>query len=139
MKASRAPSLQRRIKDTLTCKYKNLIYLIHCKNCNKQYIGETKRQLSERFGEHRRLIVNHHQLTNPTPVAEHFNEPGHSINGILLIPLELIHSNRDSVRKARKGHLIFTANTLEPSGINRRDEPQVSLAINLSLPYISNF
>ena len=114
---------QRRIKDTLTCKSKNLIYLIHCKNCNKQYIGETKRQLNERFGEHRRSILNHHQLTNPTPVSEHFNQPGHSINDILLIPLEHIHSNRDSVRKAREGHLIFTANTLEPSGINRRDEP----------------
>ena len=28
----------------------------------------------------------------------------------------------DSVRKAREGHLIFTAKTLQPSGINRRDE-----------------
>ena len=47
---------ERRIKDTLTCKSKNLIYLIECKNCATrnlpcQYIGETKRHLHERFGE----------------------------------------------------------------------------------------
>ena len=34
-----------------------------------------------------------------------------------LIPLEKIHSSRDSVRKARESYL-----TLEPNGLNRRDE-----------------
>ena len=118
---------ERRIKDTLTCKSKNLIYLIECKKCATrnlpcQYIGETKRHLHERFGEHRRSVQNHQQLANPTPVSEHFNLPGHSVNDIRLIPLELIHTNRDSVRKAREAHLIDKAKTLEPQGLNRRDE-----------------
>ena len=113
---------ERRITDSLSCKSKNLIYLIECKKCGKQYIGETKRQLNERFGEHRRSILNHNQIINPTPISEHFNQPGHSINDVLLIPLELIHNNRDSVRKAREAHLIDKAMTLEPRGINRRDE-----------------
>ena len=118
---------ERRIKDTLTCKSKNLIYLIECKKCATrnlpcQYIGETKRHLHERFGEHRRSVQNHQQLANPTPVSEHFNLPGHSVNEICLIPLELIHTNRDSVRKAREAHLIDKAKTLEPQGLNRRDE-----------------
>ena len=39
-----------------------------------------------------------------------------------LIPLEKIHSSRDSVRKARESHLIDKAMTLEPHGLNRRDE-----------------
>ena len=76
---------ERRITDSLSCKSKNLIYLIECKKCGKQYIGETKRQLNERFGEHRRSILNHNQIINPTPISEHFNQPGHSINGVLLI------------------------------------------------------
>ena len=118
---------ERRIKDTLTCKSKNLIYLIECKKCATrnlpcQYIGETKRHLHERFGEHRRSVQNHQQLANPTPVSEHFNLPGHSVNDIRLIPLELIHTNRDSVRKAREAHLIDKAKTLEPQGLDRRDE-----------------
>ena len=39
-----------------------------------------------------------------------------------LIPLELIRSKRDSVRKAREAHLINKAKTLHPLGINRCDE-----------------
>ena len=33
-----------------------------------------------------------------------------------------IRSSRDSVRKARESHLIDKAMTLEPHGLNRRDE-----------------
>ena len=80
----------------------------------KQYIGESKRHLQQRFGEHRRSILNYGHFPNPTPVSEHFNPANHSINDILLIPLELTRSNRDSVRKARKAHLIDKAKTLEP-------------------------
>ena len=39
-----------------------------------------------------------------------------------LIPLEVIHSSRDSFRKARESFLIDLAGTLEPHGLNRRDE-----------------
>ena len=61
-------------------------------------------------------------LKNPSPVCEHSNQADHSINEVLLIPLELIRSNRDSLRKARETHLIDKAMTLEPRDINRRDE-----------------
>ena len=52
-----------------------------------------------------------------TVVYTHFNQPDQSINDILLIPLERIHNNGDSVRKAREAHLIDKAMTLEPKGI----------------------
>ena len=112
----------REITNYISCHSKNLIYLIQCKKCHCQYIGETKRQLNERFGEHRRSILNDHQLSNPTPVSLHFNQLGHSINDVHIIPLELMRSTRDSVRKAREAHLINKAKTLHPLGINRRDE-----------------
>ena len=114
---------QRKIIDHLSCKSKNLIYLIQCNKCKCHYIWETKRQLNERFGEHHRSTFNHQQLSDPTPVfLLHFNQPGHSINDVTLIPLELIRSNRDAVRKAREAHLIHKGNTLSPLGISRRDE-----------------
>ena len=87
----------RKITDSISCHSKNLIYLIECKRCHLQYIGETKRQLSERFGEHRRSILNHQQLGTTTPVSLHFNQAGHSINDLRLIPIELIRK-RDLVR-----------------------------------------
>ena len=77
----------------------------------------------ERFGEHRRFIFNHRQLSDPTPVSLHFNHAGNSINDVILIPLELIRSNRDPVRKAREDHhLIHKENTTSPLGIIRRNE-----------------
>ena len=107
-----------RIHVPLNCKSKNLIHLIECKKCSKQYIGETKRHLHQRFGEHRRSILSF----GPTSVSEHFNSADHCINDVRLIPLEVISSNLDCVRKAREAHLIEKAMTLEPHGINRRDE-----------------
>ncbi|CAH3127779.1 unnamed protein product, partial [Porites lobata] len=74
-----ATSEQRKIIDHLSCKSKNLIYLIQCNKCKCQYIGETKRQLNERFGEHHRSMLNLQQLSDPTPVSLRFNQAGHSI------------------------------------------------------------
>ena len=39
-----------------------------------------------------------------------------------LIPLELVKSNRDSVRKAREAYLIERGQTLEPHGLNKKDD-----------------
>ena len=71
----------------------------------------------ERFGENRRSIQNHNQLIKPTPVSTLFNQPGHSIDHLLLTQLELIHNKCDSVQKVREAHLINKAMTLEPLGI----------------------
>ena len=57
-------------------------------------------------------------LSQPYSYLRTFKEADHSINDVLLIPVELIRSNRDSVRKAREAHLIDKAMTLEPHGIN---------------------
>ena len=111
---------QRKLIDHLFCKSKN-VSTIQCNKCKCQYIGETKRQLNERFEEHRGSILSHQQLSDPTPVSLHFNQAGHSINDVILIPLELILSNLDAVRKAREAHLIHNGNTLSPLRINLTD------------------
>ena len=64
-----------------------------------------------------------HRCAIPAPPV-HFNVSGHSINDIQLIPLDLIHTNRDSLQNAREAHLIDKAKILEPIGINRRDDEQ---------------
>ena len=43
---------------TSTVDSKNVIYKIQCNYCSKQYIGETRRRLKDRFNEHRRLLDN---------------------------------------------------------------------------------
>ena len=44
-----------------------------------------------------------------------------SMNGLLEF-IELIKCNRDSVRKAREAYLIERGKTLEPFGMNKKDE-----------------
>ena len=69
--------------------------------------------------QHRRPVDNPFNISKPTTVAEHFLTNDHSANDITLIPLELIKS---SVRKAREAYLIERGKTLEPLGINKKDE-----------------
>ena len=60
--------------------------------------------------------------SRPTAVSDHFLSDNHSPNDIELIPLELIHSSRDALREAREAFLIERGQTLEPKGINKREE-----------------
>ena len=113
----------RSITSHITCNTKNVIYMVQCHRCNLQYIGETKRRLKDRFNEHRRAVDKTNIKSKPTTVSEHFlSNSNHSHTDMQLIPPEKIHSSRDSVRKARESHLIDKAMTLEPHGLNRRDE-----------------
>ena len=117
-----APSETHHIKSHITCETFNVIYLIQCRLCNLQYIGETKRRLKDRFNEHRRPILNPTGNYIHTAVSEHFLTSNHSDNHMLLIPIEKLKNGRDSFRKAREAHLIHKAKTIEPLGINKRDE-----------------
>ena len=97
--------------------------MVQCNRCNLQYIGETKRHLKDRFNEDRRAIDKTNIESKPTAVSEHFlSHSNHSHADMQLISLEKIHSSRESVRKARESHLIDKAMTLEPNGLNRREE-----------------
>ena len=65
-----------------------------------QYIGGTKRRLREQ----RRAVekpITQRDVDQPTAVSDHFTLPGYSLNNLELLPLELINSNRDAIRKAR--------------------------------------
>lgn len=75
---------------------KSLIYMIKCKRCYKQCTEE----------EHRRPVNQLNNILKPTTVSEYFLTYHHIANDISLIPLQPIHSNRDSVCKAREAYLI---------------------------------
>ena len=68
------------------------------------------------------LTYNPPNIPKPTTVLEHFLTNDHSANDIKLIPLKLIKSNRDSVRKAREAYFIERGKTPEPLGMNKKDE-----------------
>ena len=110
----------RRINHYIDCNSKNVIYMVQCKSCHKQYIGKTKRRLKDRFNEHHRTVDKQTNISKPTAVSEHFLSNDHTATDMQLIPLELVKSNRDGVRKARKAYLIERGQTLESLGLKRR-------------------
>ena len=85
----------RPITNHIDCNSKNVIYMIQCNHCSKQYIGETKRRLKDRFNEHRRPADNQNtflpmitvkklkknHVTCKTIETSVFNENGDSLPG----------------------------------------------------------
>ena len=59
----------------ITCSSTNLIYIITCSKCQKQYVSKTGRKLKTRITEHFRNIRKH---TN-TIIGLHFNATSHTI------------------------------------------------------------
>ena len=76
----------------------------------------------DRFNEHRRPADKQNNSSKHTTVSEHFLCRNHNATDMQLIPLELVKSNRGSVRKAREAYLIERGQTLDPHGLNKKDE-----------------
>ena len=112
--------------------------MIYCNKGTVQYIGKTKRHLSDSFGEQRRAIEKQH-FDQPTAVSDHFTPPAHSMDNIELVPLELVTSNGDAIHKAREPFLI--SKTLEPSRLTRQTKfdlfifLSIRFSTRLILPY----
>lgn len=105
------------VKGLLTCKTKNIIYLITCIKCNIQYVGETGRSLSERLIDHRSNIKN----KKKTPIAIHFNTPGHStLRDLKIMAIEAISDSHDPLRRRRQLETLWQTKlgTIHPHGLN---------------------
>ena len=87
-----------------------------------KFCWQTKRRLKDRFNEHQRPVDKPTPSSRPTAVSDHFLTENHSPADMELIPLEIMHSSRDAIRKAREAYLIDRGQTLEPKGINKREE-----------------
>jgi len=114
------------IKHKFTCKSTSIIYLITCKLCYKQYVGETGRSLSQRTTDHLSCI----RLKKHTPVALHFNLPAHSIHHFSIQPIEHTDSHNNSalinIRRYRETLWQQRLNTLHPRGFNNLNTSNIN-------------
>ncbi|CAN7978809.1 unnamed protein product, partial [Ixodes persulcatus] len=102
------------IKQHIDCKTPDVIYIINCTLCEKQYVGETKNSMKERFYGHKSDIVNKVQ----TPVAKHFNSDDHDIHTHLKIIIVESSFKNDITRKNKESFYISKFKTLTPLGMN---------------------
>ena len=101
-----------------SCKSSNIIYLITCRRCGQQYVGETGQPLHRRVNNHRFNIA--HRRTEESPVAEHFNGEGHALSDMTVVAIDQIYSHDPCLRKIRESRWIRTLGTSYPSGMNLR-------------------
>lgn len=127
------------ITGDLNCSSSNIIYLIECNFCKKQYIGETKRSLRCRFNNHRFDIQNQ----RPSTISSHFNQGCCDLDDCRIIPIfkcpklateELTTKARQEIEQ----YFIRTLKTYLPYGLNiaqtrYKDVP----SIHFVLPYSS--
>ena len=95
---------------TFNCKSKNVVYIITCKICFKQYVGQTGRCLSERMNNHRSTI----KLKYNTSLAKHFNE--HSNQQFNVRIIETVPDITSRLKRER--YWQQTLNTIHPNGFN---------------------
>jgi hypothetical protein len=70
-------------KDKIEEGGKSGIYKIQCEECDKCYVGQTKRNIDIRFKEHLRNVKN--QEDDKSPVAEHLLNTNHNIKSAKLL------------------------------------------------------
>ena len=87
------------INSSVDCTSKNIIYLLGCKKCPQQYIGESERMIRERFAEHKGY-VNTCNRTKTT--GEHFNGKGHSVSDMEVTVIEKMYNEDPQFRKQRE-------------------------------------
>jgi GIY-YIG catalytic domain len=115
------------IKQNLSCTTRNVIYLISCTKCGKQYVGQTTLTLRDRFTRHR-FDINHKENKS---VANHFNSSDHSLKDCTIIPIEAV--DKKEYLTKRENYWIKKLKTLNPWGLNLQEEAE------LVIPFVITF
>ena len=113
-----------RTKHNVTCNSNNLIYCITCRRCKKQYVGQTKNSLKQRFQGHFYQVV--HDVEK-TEVYRHFNRNGHrgledvEIHEVNFIHLNITKKTTQEIRLGCEFDWIHRLHCLIPKGLNSLD------------------
>ena len=113
-------------KSNVSCQSSNVIYCLSCKRCKKQYIGQTKRRLMDRFQDHFYKI---NKALMDTDMGSHFNTDHHEgLDDVEIHIVDFIHCNPESPRAAILRNVIeknwiFRLKSQSPNGLNLIDAP----------------
>ena len=72
----------------VNCQTNNVVYLLECTRCKKQYVGETKWNFLTPFKEHLADILHNRD----TPISKHFNLNSHKMAATPAQPIPTILS-----------------------------------------------
>ena len=88
---SHKPGQVFKMKFAASCKSSNIVYLITCRRCGQQYVGETGQPLHRRINIHRSNITQN--TTEESPVAELFNGEGHTFVDMTVAAINQLYNH----------------------------------------------
>ena len=100
----------------LSCTSTSVIYLITCKKCKAQYVGQTRQKCANRMNNHKYDIA--HFPDTFTNVSEHFNSAGHSIQDFSFMPIDRV--TNDWKRLLKETTWMHVLDTVSPNGMNSK-------------------
>ena len=112
-----------KLSQDLDCNSTNVIYLITCKECGIQYVGETSRSLRKRAHDHRGDILNFD--TRVTSISQHFNENSNcmledfQIVALFRVPTVSDKEENTKLRREIEQFFISKFKTYLPYGLNK--------------------
>ena len=121
---SKTTGLQYTTRKNVDCTSNNLIYCISCKTCGKQYVGQTKNSVKQRFQSHFYLIKH---KKDDHEVARHFNQSGHrglkdvEIHVLWFINHDARKDDTKNIRLKFEFDWIHCLRTQIPLGLNTID------------------
>ena len=104
------------IRHSFPCQSTNVVYLITCAKCRKQYIGCTTAQLKVRINQHRSSINNKKGMY----IHKHFNLPDHKLTDLKVQPIDTLNQTNFSELQDLEQFWICTLRTMNPYGLNSK-------------------
>ena len=118
---SRMTGEKYKIRQDISCKSENIIYLVNCKNCRMQGVGSCK-SFAKRVSNY---ISSIERKSPGCKIEQHFLQQGHSIQDFAVLGIvKLENSPPDPIERLREfeGYWMVKLNTLEPHGMNSINE-----------------
>ncbi len=101
------------VDTALTCHTFSVVYVVTCKKCGVQYVGQTMRALKDRILEHRRSII---KDSLNSYLVSHFKLPDHTLEDFSVQIAEVVEDKKDLCN--RELLWIKLLNTAYPYGLN---------------------
>ena len=106
------------LRQNVNCKTSHVIYLITCKRCKAQYVGQTKQPVSKRMNSHRFDIRSFMDPSWSTYVATHFNSNNHDLTDFSFMPIDMKINDND--RLCKETFWVHKLKTMHPDGLNSK-------------------
>lgn len=104
------------VQGLFNCSTSGVVYVITCNKCDKQYVGQTSRNLKDRIQNHLQYIRQNKEAT-----GIHFNLPGHRTSDLKVQVIEKVFPNEKFNLLEREDFWIKKMCSKVPFGLNKNN------------------